>query len=129
MLLKKPTPWRSEKYRRFVASFPCCVPGCGRVDVQCHHEQREGEGGMATKVGDERGVPLCCGHHDERTTGNRAVWEAWGVDSKEVIAWVQRQWVRRGNARDWEKVETKPRRKRTAGCRVPQKCRLLISRV
>lgn len=131
MLLPKVKPWRNEKYRRLVASQPCCVPGCGRVDVQCHHEQEEDQGGMGTKAGDDRGTPLCCGHHDRRTRESRAVWEEWGVDPEEVIVWMQREWVRKGGKRSWETValDRKPARRRTAGTRIPKKCRILVQQL
>lgn len=106
----KTVPWRSEKYRRFVASLVCCVPGCGRTDVQHHHEQEEAHGGMGTKAGDERGTPLCCGHHDERTRTSRDAWTRWNVDPEEVIRRTQALWIRRGGKPLWE--ESQPRRRR-----------------
>lgn len=51
----KPTRYRSESYRRFVASQPCF--GCGIEGVsQCAHGNG---GGMGTKRSDLETFPLC----------------------------------------------------------------------
>lgn len=51
----KPTRYRSEAYRRFVASQPCFV--CGIVGYsQCAHANG---GGMGTKRSDLDTFPLC----------------------------------------------------------------------
>lgn len=54
--LKQPT-YRSEPYRRYVASHECF--GCGIEGFsQCAHEE-QGKGG-AIKSDDRRSFPLCC---------------------------------------------------------------------
>ncbi len=57
MLGPKIKPWRSEKYRRYVAGFPCF--GCGlEGSSQCAH-MNAGKG-RGTKVSDALTFPLCC---------------------------------------------------------------------
>jgi hypothetical protein len=54
--VSKQDAWRSEGYRRFVASFPCF--GCGIENrSQCAHE--EAGKGKAMKTDDRRTFPLC----------------------------------------------------------------------
>ena len=49
-------PYRSEKYRRYVAAQPCF--GCGIEGYsQCAHANG---GGMGTKASDADTFPLCC---------------------------------------------------------------------
>ncbi len=54
--------WKSEKYRRFIASKPCMH--CGAVEVQCAHIRAGHSGGMGMKPPDYLTVPLCpeCHH-------------------------------------------------------------------
>lgn len=52
-------PWRSEKFRRWIASHGCCV--CMRPSQAAHTEL----GGMSQKGSDASCVPLCPRHHDE----------------------------------------------------------------
>jgi hypothetical protein len=55
MLYPKHKPFRSEAYRRYVASHPCF--GCGIADwSQCAHANG---GGMGTKASDLETFPLC----------------------------------------------------------------------
>ena len=98
----KRKPWRSEKYRRFVASLPCGV--CNSKNVQAHHEQRIGEGVMGGKVSDERCIPLCCKHHANRHTFSRVFWSVCLIDPEQIIAQTQAEWVKRGGEREWEEV-------------------------
>lgn len=52
----KEKPWRSEEYRRLVASLPCAM--CGKPGPsQCAHSD-EGKG-MAIKASDIECFPLC----------------------------------------------------------------------
>ena len=53
-------PWRSVKYRRWIASHPCVMCGC--LETQAAHTET---GGMSTKAPDYTCVPLCLRHHDE----------------------------------------------------------------
>ena len=56
---QKVKPWRSEKYRRFVASLPCAF--CGRIGrSQAAHSNSAKHGkGMALKADDRYIMPLC----------------------------------------------------------------------
>ena len=53
-------PWRSEAYRRWIASQPCMI--CGNPETQAAHTER---GGMSMKGSDASCVPLCVRHHLE----------------------------------------------------------------
>jgi hypothetical protein len=55
-MLAKSKPFRSESYRRWVASLPCVACGIEGYS-QCAHENG---GGMGTKTSDLRTFPLCC---------------------------------------------------------------------
>lgn len=56
MLFPKPRRFKSESYRRWVASLPCI--SCGISDYsQCAHANG---GGGATKTSDLETFPLCC---------------------------------------------------------------------
>ena len=55
-MIAKAVPFRSEAYRRYVASKDCF--GCGISGYsQCAHENG---GGMGTKASDLETFPLCC---------------------------------------------------------------------
>ncbi|MDA1333077.1 MAG: hypothetical protein O2797_02535 [Bacteroidetes bacterium] len=78
---------RDEKYRRWIASLPCCI--CLGIDVQAAHvkylapEQR----GMSQKVSDEFAVPLCVKHHREQElskVGEKAWWKEQRANPKRV---------------------------------------------
>lgn len=65
----KPVTFRSEAWRRAVASLPCVV--CGREGAtQAAHPNHIGKG-MATKASDAWCVPLCVEHHAEFDQGRR----------------------------------------------------------
>jgi hypothetical protein len=98
MLLPKPTVWRSEKYRRYVASLPCCR--CHAPQSNAHHEQFHG-GTMGGKVSDEYCIPLCPRCHTLRHTAGRGMWLLAKLDPEEVIQRTQEEWVGRGNERGW----------------------------
>lgn len=59
----KSKPWRSEKYRKWIADKPCSV--CGRTPSDPHHYEFDGQGVMGGKVSDEQCIPLCHVHHRE----------------------------------------------------------------
>ena len=63
---------RSEKYRRFISSYPCAR--CGAFDKDLgsapHHEMHLGVRGISEKVSDTLCVPLCKGCHDIRHSKN-----------------------------------------------------------
>lgn len=94
----KPHRWAHPPYRRFVASYPCCH--CVKMGAEPHHHQEPGEGCTGGKVGDEKCVPLCHVCHRDIHQYGRGVWDMWGVDPVEVIAFMQQQW--------WLKFGTQP---------------------
>lgn len=53
-------PWRSEKYRRWIAGHPCLI--CGNPRTQAAHVTHNG---MASKGPDSDIVSACVRHHDE----------------------------------------------------------------
>ena len=79
-------PWRSTRYRRWIASHPCVL--CGDTRTQAAHTET---GGMSTKAPDYTCVPLCLCHHDE-FDGQQAN-QACGVPGKRkhfsaFITWI-----------------------------------------
>lgn len=56
-MFQKSRPYRSEKYRRFTASFPCFACGVEGYSQCAHEEYGKGRG---TKTDDRRSFPLCC---------------------------------------------------------------------
>lgn len=95
----KPTVWRSEKYRRFVASLSCCI--CAASGCNAHHENLNG-GKMGGKESDEFCIPLCTTHHHYRHVQPGGYWQRYGKDPEEVIRRTQEEWEGRGNARGWD---------------------------
>jgi hypothetical protein len=76
--------FRSEKYKRFIRSLPCCV--CGRPESEAAH-QKLGEGGMGIKPPDTQCLPLCheC-HTKEHQMGELSFWfKVFRVDRKKEI--------------------------------------------
>jgi hypothetical protein len=65
------TMFRSEKYRRLVASLPCIQ--CGREGyTQCAHSNLSIFGkGMSLKAHDWATFPLCCDCHRELDQGSK----------------------------------------------------------
>jgi hypothetical protein len=59
---------RSEKYRRHIATYPCCRCGSFVKDLGSapHHEFELGVRGISEKVSDTLCVPLCKHCHDLR---------------------------------------------------------------
>ena len=53
----KVKPWRSEAYRRAVASLPCAY--CGIEGYSQHAHENDGKVARL-KVDDRRAMPLCC---------------------------------------------------------------------
>jgi len=66
MYAKRP-PYRSEAWRKAVASLPCVI--CGSPDVQAAH-RNEGKS-MAMKTDDCWTAALCVAHHEWIDRGNR----------------------------------------------------------
>lgn len=99
MMLPKVKPWRSEKYRRFVASLPCCR--CGSPLSNAHHENELGRSTMGGKCCDSRTLPLCPDCHWSRHFDGRSIWRRWDKDPEAIIQQTQAEWVRRGNKAEW----------------------------
>lgn len=91
----KVKPWRSEKYRRWVASLPCCI--CYTIGCNAHHENLNG-GKMGGKESDEFCIPLCTLHHCERHERPGRFWQRHHKDAATQVANTQRQYV----TRPWE---------------------------
>ncbi len=91
---------RSVRYRKFVASLPCCV--CGRADVQCAHVKFIGEGrGTGIKVSDEFTVPLCVEHHRQQgecKLGERGWWEMQDKDPGHIAETLYLAWQKWKNS-------------------------------
>jgi hypothetical protein len=54
----KPVKFRSEPYRAYIRSLPCCVCGVQPCGV-AHHESVLNDKGMGSKPGDEQCIGLC----------------------------------------------------------------------
>jgi hypothetical protein len=91
----KPAREQFPSYVDFVRSLPCCVPGCGRGDVQPHHHIARGAGGSDLST-----VPLCAFHHlgDLHASSAGSFWERHGLDPWRVIAETLAEYVRTRNA-------------------------------
>ncbi len=61
--------WKSEKYRRWIASKPCLQ--CGASDVQCAHITA-GRHGMGMRPPDFLTIPLCIRCHPEFDANEKA---------------------------------------------------------
>ena len=64
----KPTEFRSEDFRRLVASLPCVYPKCGKPSQAAHRNMGKG---MGTKTEDDELFAACPGHHDLADQGNK----------------------------------------------------------
>ena len=84
MLIQKIKPERNEKYRRWIASLPCCITG-KQGETQCAHISRVG---MGMKSSDFETIPLHFVKHDEQTkTGSEAkFWAKYGKTMDDVYA-------------------------------------------
>lgn len=76
---------RSRAHRRFVASQPCCVPGCGRRrDIHAHHHRKlRNGGGTGLKPCDAACVPFCEEHHGEMH--QRSCIGEWSAEETDVF--------------------------------------------
>lgn len=88
-LPKPPEPLRSEKYRRLVASFPCCV--CGRPGPNQAAHPSTGRG-MAQKTDDRKCFSLCPPRVGE--PGCHAKWDQGAMHSKEQRRELERRFMR-----------------------------------
>ena len=94
----KELPERDEKYKAFIRSKPCIVPGCTERRTVAHHQHKEGHGGKSTKCSDYRTLPVCFWHHvgggtyklpgavhfDKGLSG-WAFWRKYGIDVERKI--------------------------------------------
>lgn len=99
-MIPKPRPWRSAKYRKFVASLPCCF--CGHPHSNAHHEQEEGKGVMGGKCDDSRCIPLCTVHHFDRHRSGRSFWDHAYVGPEAHIIMTRNAWELEHGTRPWE---------------------------
>lgn len=89
-MIPKVKPFRSPKYRKWILTLPCVV--CGIPSAHAHHEQAPGHGTMGGKCGDDRCLPLCACHHDERHRKGRSVWKRWGIEPERIIKRIWGVW-------------------------------------
>jgi hypothetical protein len=84
-MIPKHKAYRNPKYRKFVSDKPCLITGTTPCD--CHHENKDGEGTMGGKPGDERGLPYSREIHQERhQIGKKAFYKKYyWIDPKEEI--------------------------------------------
>ena len=74
----KPKTWRSEEYKAFIRSKPCCGPGCYKpAPSDPHHESITGRG-MGIKASDLETLPLCRRCHTARE--NIGFMSFWGSE-------------------------------------------------
>lgn len=55
----------------YVASLPCCVPGCGHPSTVHHLRCLGSTAAAGRKSGDDEAVPLCREHHQGNTGVHR----------------------------------------------------------
>lgn len=56
----RPAPLRDDAYRAWIASLPCCAPGCdARSPSHPHHHSLTGQRGTSQKPADSYCMPLC----------------------------------------------------------------------
>jgi hypothetical protein len=89
MLPKKRRPQRSgierapkrewPRHRKFVRSFVCAVPGCGKRSV-CAHLRTAANAGTGLKPGDWDTVPLCNEHHAEQEGRTESFCRKYRID-------------------------------------------------
>ena len=99
MMIPKPRVWRSDKYRRFVATLKCALPGCNVVGGNAHHEQERGSGKMGGKCDDSRVFCLCPLHHFYRHATGRGIFG--NVYPERMIAATQEAWYAKHQTRPW----------------------------
>ena len=81
----KPVTWKSGKYRNFVASKPCAVPGCFNKS-NFHHENLGIPSGIGTKCPDSQGLNICPEHHALiHRLGSEKFYELHDMDPKTLI--------------------------------------------
>lgn len=69
--------YRSEAYKAFIRSKPCCY--CGNPQSEAHHEPL-GRAGMSIKAPDSHCVPLCRSCHQMHDMmGTKTFWASYDV--------------------------------------------------
>jgi hypothetical protein len=95
-------PWRSVKYRRWIAEHLCRV-GVGGVPGNrlgigiCSQAAHTSNNGTSSKGADSSCIPLCPEHHREYDAGRKAFEKKYGVDLKAIAAQYFQQWLSEGN--------------------------------
>lgn len=100
---RKARPGDDRTYRRWIAGFDCCAPGCSaRAPSHPHHHSLTGQRGTARKPPDRFCMPLCFRSHRElhALSGAFKGWtkarlRAW-QDAR--VAEFQSRWAREGRA-------------------------------
>lgn len=87
LTIEKPERYRSDKYKRFLRTLPCCK--CGRskspyLDVAPAHQELYKAGSVGSKSDDLAALPLCteC-HRLEHQTGVKTFWK--NIDRQRMI--------------------------------------------
>ena len=75
---------KSEKYKEFIRSKPCCVCGWGEyAKCEPHHVYA---GGMGMKCSDLKTIPLCTFHHSLlHSTGKKTFANMFNLNYEELI--------------------------------------------
>lgn len=91
-------PWRSVKYRQWVAAQWCTIPPQGHETLWAPmHAAHTQNNGMSSKGPDSSCVPLCASHHAEFDAGRARFQGKYGVDMKAIAAHYFAQWLSEGN--------------------------------
>jgi hypothetical protein len=81
--------YHSGEFVEWVKSHPCCVPACGRADIEVAHVRSRGAGGSWQNV-----VPLCGAHHRRsHTEGIKTFERSIGFPLADVAAEMYRRWT------------------------------------
>lgn len=78
------------KYRKFIESLPCMVPGCMECRegyVAAHHCRNLGGGGIGLKPSDFDAVPLCDKHHK---SVHQKGWSVLNLDTEYLLICINR---------------------------------------
>ena len=74
----KSRPWRSWRYKKYIASLPCAIYLCTSPSEPHHESGLMLDGGMGQKTSDSCCVPLCRKHHIYRhNEGWKRFWEGY----------------------------------------------------
>lgn len=74
----RPAHLRDDAYRAWIATLPCCAPGCtARPPSHAHHHSLTGERGTSQKPHDRYCMPLCIPHHVPGLHSNAGPFKGW----------------------------------------------------